>query len=58
MSTRAERALAARCMNKEGILCSTVYVGAPGFADESGEVLDEDGNLTPKRQRFLSEEQF
>lgn len=45
-------------MNKEGILCSTVYVGAPGFADESGEVLDEDGNLTPKRQRFLSEEQF
>lgn len=62
VSTPAERKLAARALgaqaNNGGPEVATVYVGAPGFADDSGEVLDCDGRLSRARRHFIGEHEF
>lgn len=59
VGTEAERKLATRALNAQanngGPEVSTVYVGAPGFADESGEVLTCDGRLERASRHFHGE---
>lgn len=59
VNTPAERAPAGKAVAKQAndtnVESVTVYEGAPGFADDTGMVLDEDGRLQPRRRHFRSE---
>lgn len=59
VSTVAERKLAARALEKQasetGVEVATVYDGAPGFADETTQVLTCDGRLEFAKRYFHGE---